>query len=56
MNEYVFLSKKYNLEGKELNKSEWKFLRLRPANFPTLRLAQFATLINQSPKLFDIFK
>lgn len=56
MNEYVFLSKKYKLEGSELNKSEWKYLRLRPANFPTVRLAQFASLMNQSPKLFDIFK
>ena len=56
MNEYVFLSRKYKLEGLELNKSEWKYLRLRPANFPTVRLAQFAALINQSPRLFDVFK
>jgi len=55
MNEYVFLAKKYNLEGNEINKAEWKYLRLRPANFPTVRLSQFAALLNESPRLFDVF-
>jgi hypothetical protein len=31
----------------------WKFSRLRPANFPSLRIAQFATLIYQSGHLFS---
>lgn len=55
MNEYVFLAKKYNLEGKEINKSEWKYLRLRPANFPAVRLSQFTALLNKNPRLFDVF-
>ncbi len=55
MNEYVFLAKKYKLEGLELNKVEWKYLRLRPANFPSVRISQFAALINKVPRLFDDF-
>ena len=49
--EYEFLQKKYNL--KPLDKSLWKFLRLRPVNFPSIRLAQFATLICSSSNLFS---
>jgi hypothetical protein len=48
--EYRFLKKKYPLQ--ELHKSDWKFLRLMPANFPTLRLAQFSALMHQSTNLF----
>ncbi|MBN8577139.1 MAG: DUF2851 family protein [Cytophagales bacterium] len=44
-NEYDFLCKKYSLEEKQLHAAQWKFLRLRPANFPTLRLAQLAALV-----------
>ncbi|MBC7773881.1 MAG: DUF2851 family protein [Phycisphaerae bacterium] len=49
--EYRHLAHKYGLEP--LPKSQWKFLRLRPANFPTVRLAQFAGLIHQSAHLFS---
>jgi hypothetical protein len=49
--EYQFLSKKYGLYP--LNPACWKFLRLRPANFPTIRIAQLATLIYQSSSLFS---
>ena len=41
--EYRFLSRKYGLLP--LDKHLWKLLRMRPANFPTIRLAQFARLI-----------
>jgi len=49
--EYQFLRVKYQLEP--IDYALWKLLRLRPANFPTVRLAQFATLIHQSSKLFS---
>ncbi|RZL29169.1 MAG: DUF2851 family protein, partial [Pedobacter sp.] len=49
--EYQFLQKKYNL--KPIDISLWKFMRMRPQNFPTLRLAQFAALIINSNHLFS---
>lgn len=51
--EYTFLKAKYRLEG--LKASEWNFLRLRPANFPTLRIAQFAQVLAKNMSLFSIF-
>jgi len=49
--EYSYLSKKYGLKGMEGH--VWKFMRLRPANFPTIRIAQFAALLYQSHSLFS---
>lgn len=49
--EYRFLQKKYGLQPIEV--SLWKFMRMRPQNFPTLRLAQFAALIIDSNHLFS---
>ncbi len=49
--EYEFLQKKYQLTPME--KTNWRFLRMRPANFPTIRIAQFAQLIFQSTHLFS---
>jgi len=49
--EYVFLKGKYRL--KPIPISVWKFMRMRPQNFPTLRLAQFAALIVSSNHLFS---
>lgn len=50
--QHSFFQKKYNLNS-TLQGHQWKRLRLRPANFPTVRLAQFAALISASPYLFD---
>ncbi len=50
--EYNFLATKYNLQ-KKLDSSRWKLLRLRPVNFPHIRIAQFASLIYYSNKLFS---
>jgi hypothetical protein len=50
-NEYAFLKKKYHLN--EIPNHVWKLSRLRPVNFPTVRIAQFAALINHSSHLFS---
>ena len=50
--EYNFLKSKHRLF--ELNGSSWKFLRLRPANFPTIRLSQFASLVFRHKKMFAL--
>jgi hypothetical protein len=49
--EYEYLKRKYSL--KPINSALWKFLRMRPANFPTIRIAQFASLVHQSIHLFS---
>jgi hypothetical protein len=49
--EYDFLRSKFNLSP--LDSSLWKLLRLRPVNFPHIRLAQFAALAHRSSKLFS---
>lgn len=51
--EYALLKAKYQLQRSELSASQWKFLRLRPANFPSLRLAQFASLIVNRRNIFS---
>jgi len=49
--EYSFLQSKYQL--KAIDGSQWKLLRMRPVNFPHVRIAQFASLIYKSSKLFS---
>lgn len=49
--EYRYLAKKYQL--KSMDVSLWKFMRMRPSNFPTIRLAQLAALINKHQKFFS---
>lgn len=48
--EYLFLRKKYGLKQVD---NEVLLLRMRPANFPAIRLAQLAMLISQSEHLFS---
>lgn len=49
--EFLYQQNKYQLTA--INKQHWKLLRIRPASFPTLRLVQFAGVINQSTHLFS---
>ncbi|NME67635.1 DUF2851 family protein [Flammeovirga aprica] len=53
--EYRFLSHKYSIKEKEMTLQQWKFLRLRPANFPTIRIAQLASIIINIPHLCSAF-
>ncbi|HUC83510.1 MAG TPA: DUF2851 family protein [Flavisolibacter sp.] len=48
--EYNFLKKKYNLQSSPI---PVLFLRMRPGNFPTIRLAQLAMLVHQTTHLFS---
>lgn len=48
--EYLFLKQKYSLQP--IPVSVWKFLRLRPSNFPAIRIAQLACLIYRSEDIF----
>ncbi|MDZ7897675.1 MAG: DUF2851 family protein [Arcicella sp.] len=52
--EFQFLNTKYQLQNHILGQHEWKYLRLRPANFPTVRLAQFAKFIQENANLFSV--
>ena len=51
--EYQFLKKKYNLQKIE---GSMIFLRMRPSNFPTVRLAQLAMMVHKSLHLFSKIK
>lgn len=48
--EYIFLKKKYDLKPISI---PVHFLRMRPGNFPTIRLSQLAALIQNSAHLFS---
>jgi hypothetical protein len=51
LKEYSILSSKYSLQP--LHGWLWKFSRLRPSNFPTVRLSQLATMLSVSGGLFS---
>ena len=44
-NEYQYLAHKFSLQPMDVNR--WRFLRLRPQNFPHIRIAQLANLYYQ---------
>jgi len=55
---YMDLSKEYsvlqaNLGLQPIDGFLWKFLRLRPDNFPTIRISQFACSLENYPDLFS---
>lgn len=50
--EFDFLQHKYKLQP--LEKEQWKFARMRPMGFPTVRLAQISTILNHQTEFFDL--
>lgn len=53
--EFRFLSVKYKIADQIMQPHEWKFARLHPAGFPTVRLAQFARLLCNSGGILNRF-
>jgi len=54
-NEYEHLKNKYNLAP--VPTSIWKFSKLRPLNFPTIRISQFANILfNQNHIFRNVFE
>lgn len=51
--EYRYLKNKYKLPAVN---NPVHFLRMRPGNFPTIRLAQLARLMAKMPQLFSFFR
>ncbi len=49
--EFAFLKNKYGLQS--LEKTNWKFARMRPQGFPSIRLAQLAKIFHHSFPTFD---
>jgi len=49
--EFAFLKHKYNLSP--MDGQQWKFLRMRPGNFPSIRIAQMAVFIQQYQHTFS---
>lgn len=49
--EYSFLKSKFQLLP--IDKNIWKFSKMRPSNFPTIKLAQFASLLFRTDNLFS---
>ncbi|WP_300726982.1 DUF2851 family protein [uncultured Bacteroides sp.] len=51
MKEYAYLSHKFGLHPQD--ECRWRFLRLRPSNFPHIRIAQLACLYHRSQGLLS---
>ncbi len=52
--EYHYLKRKFNLDGSSVLRPE--FFKLRPSNFPTVRLSQFASLYRRQQLFSDLME
>ena len=50
--EFAYLSKKFDLAAEPMQHMEWRFMRMRPANFPTIRIAQLASFLFNNKSFF----
>ncbi len=51
--EYEFYHKKYGW-SLPLSRPQWQFSKVRPGNFPTIRIAQLAAILSKSPDLMEV--
>jgi Protein of unknown function (DUF2851) len=51
LKEYKVLSAKYSIRS--IHSKVWKFSRLRPANFPTIRISQLSAMLSLTGALFS---
>jgi len=51
LTEFSFLKEKYGIHS--MDEKLWKFMRMRPSNFPTIRISQFSNLIYKSSALIS---
>lgn len=51
--EYMHLKRRHGIES-SLSRFQWRFHRIRPANFPTRRIAQLSHLLAQHPNLYQM--
>jgi len=52
--EYRFLRNKYGLKNR-VHYNDWHFARVRPTNYPTVRLSQLAAFVISFPHIFRFF-
>lgn len=50
--EYEFYRKKYSWDS-PMKRQHWTFMGVRPSNFPTLRIAQLASILSKAPNLLQ---
>jgi hypothetical protein len=53
-NEFEFFKHKHQIVP--LKKELWKFSKTRPVNFPTIRIAQLASLVNKQKSLYHLIE
>ncbi|SOE22691.1 Protein of unknown function [Spirosomataceae bacterium TFI 002] len=51
---YDFQSAKFSLQETKLLRSQWKFMRTRPGNFPTVRLAQLLSFLIENKSIMSL--
>ena len=50
-NEYAYLAQKYKLRS--ISPTQWKFFRLRPSSFPTIRISYLADFVSNASFVFE---
>jgi len=53
--EFDFLSSKYKFSNRRLESHQWKYFRVRPSGFPSVRMYQVAKLLFNSKGLRSVF-